>query len=127
MNQPVDEWGVIGDDKPAANGPQLVKLVDGREVSTWSECWRKECEARWLLSLPLEHRRDVLYGAWVDVFTPGQPRTQVRKGGIAQKRGEATVKEIERVMMAVWKSRKARRKAARHHVTIFRGLAGLIH
>lgn len=34
-----------------------VKVLDGREVCTWSEEWRHECEIRWALTLPDKARK----------------------------------------------------------------------
>lgn len=34
----------------------MVLLPDGRQVSSYSEAWRRHCEARWALSLPDHHR-----------------------------------------------------------------------
>lgn len=34
-----------------------VKDLDGREVCTWSEEWRFECEVRWALKLPDKARK----------------------------------------------------------------------
>lgn len=40
-----------------------VTLIDGRQVDSWSEEWRAECEARHVLSLPSkERRRDYIAG-----------------------------------------------------------------
>jgi hypothetical protein len=105
-----DAFGVIGDTTPAANGPSFVRLIDGREVSTWSDDWRHECEARFLLSLPLERRRCLMYGDWHHVF--GTRNDQERRGGIAQKRGQAAVSRLEATMREIWEQRKQRRQAA---------------
>jgi hypothetical protein len=37
-----------------------VTLHDGRVVGSWSREWLVECEARHLLSMPLNNRRDQL-------------------------------------------------------------------
>lgn len=38
----------------------MVTLVTGKTVSSISEEWRLECEARHLLKMPLEQRREAL-------------------------------------------------------------------
>jgi hypothetical protein len=40
--------------------PNMVKLHDGTEVSSWSREWMLECEARHLLGMPLGKRREAL-------------------------------------------------------------------
>ena len=40
--------------------PSLVALACGRQVLSDSEVWRAECEARWILSLDLTKRAEVL-------------------------------------------------------------------
>lgn len=37
-----------------------VELHDGRQVGSWSEEWKLECEARYLLRMPLTERRAAL-------------------------------------------------------------------
>ena len=37
-------------------GERMVQLVDGTEVSNYSEAWRAECEARTVLAMPREQR-----------------------------------------------------------------------
>ncbi len=110
MDQPPDTFGVIGSDEPAANGPAVVTLIDGRKVDTESEEYKHECEARFYLSLPLEQRREMLYGKWEKV--PNTFNQVVRRGGIRKNRGEAEVKRLEVTMRAIWESRKRRRQAA---------------
>lgn len=65
-----------------ANAPMVFSALAGREVSTWSEEWRHECEVRFLADLPLSQRNDVLDG--------------VKDGpkGVRWHRGEATVTEL---------------------------------
>lgn len=43
---------------PVSNG--IATLIDGRQVSSASEEWRHECEARYVAGLPLEARRGYL-------------------------------------------------------------------
>jgi hypothetical protein len=42
--------------------PNIVKLLDGREVLSNSGEYRAECEAVYLLNLPLAERRAMLFG-----------------------------------------------------------------
>ena len=37
----------------ARPGEHMVRLVDGSEVSTYSEAWRRECEARFVVGMPV--------------------------------------------------------------------------
>lgn len=37
-------------------------ILAGREVSTWSEEWKLECEVRFLAELPLARRNEALDG-----------------------------------------------------------------
>ena len=58
-------------------------LHDGTEVSSYSEAWRHECEARWILALPsLEQRRD-----WL--------------ASLEKRRGVAAVDQLKRTMKAL--------------------------
>lgn len=64
-----------------------VRLVDGRIVSTDSEEWRHESEARAICRLPtLQERR-----AWLD--------------DIAKRRGAGAADRLRRTMKAVWDTR----------------------
>lgn len=76
-----------------------VTLIDGRQVCSWCEEWRHECEARAILKIsPLARRRAHLFG------TPGWDGQ--RKGGIEQRRGEAELKRLQNTMTAIWKQRQ---------------------
>jgi hypothetical protein len=39
---------------------KTARLSDGRMVCTWCWAWLIECEARYLLAMPLEARREAL-------------------------------------------------------------------
>jgi hypothetical protein len=39
---------------------KTARLSDGRVVCTWCRAWLIECEARYLLEMPLEARREAL-------------------------------------------------------------------
>ena len=61
-----------------------VTLIDGRQVDSYSEDWRAECEARHVLSIPtIQARRDYL-------------------SGCAKKRGEKAGKELADLVRKVW-------------------------
>lgn len=61
-----------------------VTLIDGREVDSWSEPWRAECEARAVLAMPgLQARRDYL-------------------AGIQKRRGDAAYESLAGLVRAVW-------------------------
>lgn len=68
----------------------------GREVSTWSEEWKHECEIAYLAGLKPDKLRAMLYGV--------QGAQDESASGIKQKRGDAAVarlvSEIERYKMA---------------------------
>ena len=65
----------------------MVVLVDGREVSSASEEWRHECEARYILKLPsLEQRR-----AWL--------------ADLERRRGKAAVDRLRDTMSQLWRAR----------------------
>ncbi len=70
---------------PPDNPPHVFSILAGREVSTWSEEWKHECEVRFLAGLPLAQRNDALDGS---------------SGSMKFKRGDAAVaylrSEIER-------------------------------
>ena len=57
-------------------------------VDKYSEAWRKECEARWVLDKPLQKRREYL--ANVEEF-----------------RGKAARLELEQELMKEWKKKKS--------------------
>ena len=59
-------------------------LHDGTEVSSYSEEWRHECEARWILALPsLDERR-----AWLQ--------------SLEKRRGQAHVDQLKATMRNLW-------------------------
>lgn len=47
---------------PPDNPPRVFSILAGREVSTWSEEWKHECEVRFLAGLPLRERNNTLDG-----------------------------------------------------------------
>lgn len=47
---------------PPDNAPHVFSILAGREISTWSEEWKHECEVRFLAGLPLRARNDALDG-----------------------------------------------------------------
>ena len=59
-----------------------VTLRDGRVVCSSCECWRFECEARFVLTKPNDEKRDYLEG-------------------IGKKRGEAARQELRKEMIAL--------------------------
>ena len=44
---------------PPENLPHVFSVLAGREVSTWSEEWKHECEVRMLAEMPLAKRNEV--------------------------------------------------------------------
>jgi len=62
----------------------MPRLHDGTEVSSSSEAWRHECEARWILALPsLDERR-----AWL--------------ASLEKRRGKAHVEQLKQTMRQLW-------------------------
>ncbi len=64
-----------------------VELHDGRIVSTYSEEWRAEAEARTMLSWPLHNRR-------------------VHMQGVLEKRGAEGHRELENLIHKIWTHRQ---------------------
>ena len=69
------------------DGP-MVTLIDGQKVCDYCPEWKLECEARDLLALPLEKRRNAL-------------------GKRDQERGKVSTDRLRAVMTAVFNARKA--------------------
>jgi hypothetical protein len=65
-------------------GDRPVALVDGRQVSNYSEAWRAECEARHVLAMANVHLRRIYLA-------------DVRK-----RRGDVAGKQLEDLVRAVW-------------------------
>ena len=66
----------------------MPRLHDGTEVSSYSEAWRHECEARWILSLPsLDDRR-----AWL--------------ASLEKKRCKPHVDQLKATMRNLWAQRQ---------------------
>lgn len=79
----------------------MVTLVDGTRVTSDSEEWRFECEARDILNKPTrEERQRILYGEF-------NPKTQLRNGGLTKHRGEAYVKRLEDKILELWRAARA--------------------
>lgn len=62
-------------------------LIDGRDVASDSEDWRNDCEARYLMRLPLDKRRELV---------------KAREA----KRSKSAVDELKRVMVQIHKMRQ---------------------
>lgn len=71
---------------PPADPPKAYSRLAGREVSTWSEEWKHECEIAYLAGLSPEKLRAMLYGV------QGGEGESVR--GIKAHRGEAAVAQL---------------------------------
>lgn len=69
------------------SGP-MVTLISGRQVCDYCPEWKTECEARDLLQMPLEKRRNAL-------------------GKREQERGKASTDQLRAVMTAVHAAKKA--------------------
>ncbi len=67
----------------------MPALHDGTEVSSYSEAWRHECEARWILKLgSLDERR-----AWLQ--------------SLEKRRGKAHVEQLKTTMRNLWAQHRA--------------------
>lgn len=87
---------------------ERVTLVDGRQVCTWCEDWRHECEARAILAIqPLARRRAHLYGIQEPHMKNGKPVMIRVATGIQQMRGDSELKRLENTMRALWAARKS--------------------
>lgn len=67
---------------PPDNPPRAFSILAGREVSTWSEEWKHECEVRFLAGLPIRDRNNALDGV----------KDEIR--GMKSIRGEAAVAHL---------------------------------
>ena len=67
---------------PPENPPRAFSVLAGREVSTWSEEWKEECEAKFLAEMPLTRRNQASDGV----------KYELR--GIKQIRGDAAVAKL---------------------------------
>ena len=78
----------------------MPTLIDGRGVSSSSEEWRHECEARAILAMPTrDRRRCYLYG-----YTDQRTGKKVR--GLVDIRGKAAVEALEQTIWKLWSMRK---------------------
>ena len=62
----------------------IVTLHDGRQVDSWSEAWRAECEARYVLAMPNIYAR------------------RIYLADISKRRGEVAGKQLADLVRAVW-------------------------
>ena len=67
--------------------PRTKGLVDGRSVCVYCNAWLRECEARSLLALDLNERRERLWQ-------------------IEQKRGQAAAHELRVILLELWKKNR---------------------
>lgn len=65
-------------------GHLTVTLIDGREVDSWSEAWRAECEARHVLAMPNIHLR------------------RIYLADVTKRRGEVAGKALADLVRSVW-------------------------
>lgn len=73
----------------------MVTLIDGRQVSNYSEEWRHECEARTICLMPNKQARRN--------FLRGYTKPDGKKfRGILGTRGESEVKRLEATIKAIW-------------------------
>jgi hypothetical protein len=80
---------------PACAHPR-VTLIDGTETCSWSEDWRAECEARFVLAIPDKlARREYLRGS--------VEAGKIVKRGVFQVRGEDACLQLEAQVRRLWK------------------------
>ena len=77
------------------HGAREVTLASGAVVSSYSEAWRVECEARSILRLPTLEKR------------------QQRLANIERFRGQPAADELRDAMLVVWNAGQAGKIAAR--------------
>ena len=70
-------------------GARLVDLPDGRSVGSYSEEFRRHCEAVWVLRKYRVKRTRQEYLA-----------------GVAEKRGQQAMVELREEMLAIWQARQ---------------------
>jgi len=68
------------------NHPMAYSRLAGRDVSTWSEEWKHECEIAYLAGMKPAKLRDLLYGV--------QGGEGESVSGIKHKRGDAAVAQL---------------------------------
>jgi hypothetical protein len=79
---------------------RMVKLIDGTEVSSDSEEWRHETEARAVLAMPTKRQRqEYLWGTF--------DKWGKERGGIRGHRGEEEVKRLQETIIKIWGMRQA--------------------
>ncbi len=71
---------------PPADQPMAYSRLAGREVSTWSEEWKHECEIAYLAGMKPDKLKGMLYGV------QGGEGESVR--GIKHHRGDAAVAQL---------------------------------
>lgn len=71
---------------PPASPPMAYSRLAGREVSTWSEEWKHECEIAYLAGMKPEKLRAMLYGV--------QGAQDESARGIKSHRGDGEVAQI---------------------------------
>lgn len=83
---------------PACAHPR-VTLIDGTETCSWSEAWRAECEARFVLAIPDKlARREFLRGSEIN--------GKIVKRGVRHVRGEKACTDLEALVLKVWEARR---------------------
>lgn len=87
---------------------QAISEITGLPVDTWSEEWRHETEARWILDcLPTRYERNRYLNC--DEFDQA---TRRRVRGIRQMRGESAEAQLRATCMLIVDARKKRATTA---------------
>lgn len=82
----------------------IVKLIDGREVDSASECWRAECEAHAVLQMRTKADRNAYIYGWVEHGERGKP--PVKHKGVAGQRGKEAADALKAKVLQLWESGK---------------------
>jgi len=85
------------------NHPKVYSHLAGREVSTWSEEWRHECEVAAVLAMTPAQQRSFFEGTT-------DPATGRKERGVIEIRGAAAVERIKADMMRLEDIRRAGKK-----------------
>lgn len=77
-----------------------VRLIDGTEVASDSEEWRAECEARAVLTMPKEKRKQYLDGVYDPILN------RYISKGVLQQRGQVATDKLKADIWKLWRHQK---------------------
>lgn len=79
-----------------------VRLIDGTEVSSDSEAWRAECEARAVCAMPRKADRIRFMDGEID---PNTKRVIFK--GVLQQRGQAAYDKLKADILRLWADQRS--------------------